>query len=128
MTVNERLEELSAEHRLAQNLVLRIRDELRRGMLDEQLFSTIVRRFDQELDRHFASEEAILVPNLVSGVGCDLASRLVAEHQMLRALMGDIRKGEVAALRAFADVLDAHVRFEERELYPACKSLLADRI
>ncbi len=58
----------------------------------------------RELQRHFAAEEALLLPrlNAAGPTHQALASRLLAER------------------------LDAHVRFEERQLFPAVEALTPD--
>jgi tellurite resistance-related uncharacterized protein len=66
----------------------------------------------EELEPHFAVEEAELVPRAIErgGALAELGARLLAEHAALRAETDPARLG---------DLLEAHVRFEERELFPA---------
>jgi hemerythrin superfamily protein len=84
--------------------------------------------FARELVAHFHAEETVLFPFLRARPDLDPALRaccdgLVAEHRRLEALR-DAVAGAVddpdacdAALRAFADLLEAHVRVEERVLF-----------
>ena len=106
-----RLRGLSSEHHAA--LVWARR--LRRGVDREPL----AERFARELEPHFAVEERWLAPALVDAGQSALATRLLAEHALLRRLVASEDHA------AFAEALFAHVRFEERELFPACERLPA---
>jgi len=69
---------------------------------------------------HFALEERVLLPALVRAGRADLAARTIDEHT-------DLRVALASPLR-FAELLEAHVRFEERELFPACEELVPDAL
>ena len=79
----------------------------------------LARRFDEQILRTHARAEEELLAGLVEPQ--DL-SRLRSEHAELTRLLelsrtakpGDLR----AHLGAFADLLERHVRWEERELFP----------
>jgi len=106
-------------------MVRRIREILADGALGGERIAQFSKTFDAEIEPHFNIEEELLLPQLNSLIGRELADRTLAEHRMLRELVGAVREGNVAALRAFADTLEAHVRFEERELYPAFESVVS---
>jgi hemerythrin-like domain-containing protein len=79
----------------------------------------LVRRFDgQIMSNHFRTEEDVLGAYLMPG---DL-DRLRSEHAALTRLVQSASSGAPAdqrsALTAFADLLERHVRWEERELFP----------
>lgn len=77
-------------------------------------------------DLHFRIEEEILLPAWLAGGGGDddeaaaMAARLAAEHLEIRAIARMLRAGRGAPdlLRELGALLDRHVRFEERELFP----------
>lgn len=73
------------------------------------------------LEKHFVEEETQFAPTLPALP--QLAERFRDDHTALRALMHRLHKGELAALAEFAQRLEAHVRFEERELFPALELL-----
>lgn len=83
--------------------------------------------FRDQLVEHFAIEEEVLFPALRSafaagGAEHALVDRVIAEHRELEALRAQIESasGEVPlaeALTAFADLLESHVRNEERGLF-----------
>lgn len=81
--------------------------------------------FESELERHFQSEEYELLPKLPMGAGLVLAQRTLAEHEQLRSLRSGLKARDVNALAEFAHLLYAHVRFEERELFPFIEAELA---
>ena len=86
---------------------------------------SLARRFEgQVFAAHAAAEEALL--------GAHLADpdrvRLAAEHAELKALVAHARTAapgeQRSALAAFADLLERHVRWEERELFPYAEAHL----
>lgn len=76
---------------------------------------------------HFAIEETILLPGwLAAAADADrgAASRVLVEHLEMRAAGRRLGRGDPAVdeLHALGDLLERHVRFEERELFPAIES------
>lgn len=82
--------------------------------------------FAAELEPHFCGEERDLPPLLSDAAGQPLLSRFAADHAALRRLAGELAEGRGELLAEFADLLAAHVRFEERELFPAIEQALAE--
>jgi hypothetical protein len=83
-------------------------------------------RFARELEPHFRVEEHWLLPALeVAGEGA-LVTRTRDEHARLRELVGPPASPE--RLAAFGGLLHAHVRFEERELFPRAERVLTDPV
>ena len=80
--------------------------------------------FAAELEPHFRIEEERLLPLLKNAGQAQLVERTLAEHASLRALAAQIDSGDPANLRRFGALLAAHVRFEERELFPAAEATL----
>ena len=88
----------------------------------------LARRYqDAVLTPHTKAEEELLGRHLPPA---DM-KRLVFEHaEMVRLLEAarQARPGDVRQLlSAFADLLERHVRWEERELFPACEEALDDK-
>lgn len=80
---------------------------------------SLVRRFDDQVMRtHLRTEEDVLGAHIVP----EDMHRLRAEHAELTRLLVEARGSDPAAQRAalaaFADLLERHVRWEERELFP----------
>lgn len=79
----------------------------------------LARRFEEQVLRpHAKAEEDLLGQYLTAG---DM-TRLRSEHKELARLVDTARTARSADLRAglgsFADLLERHVRWEERELFP----------
>lgn len=117
MKRDPRLHALSRDHHHA--LVLARRAS--RGDIDAE---TMRASFDAELAPHFAVEERVLLPALreAGGATLALAERTLSDHEAMRAA---VARGDVAEL---ARLLEAHVRFEEREVFPACEALLPSSV
>ena len=85
------------------------------------------RRFEAELAPHFAIEERELVGRCVA-LGeplASLAARVVADHDALRALVASLEPLLLTSqCDAFGARLEEHVRFEEREWFPALEEHL----
>jgi hemerythrin-like domain-containing protein len=84
-----------------------------------------VAAFFTETTSHFRIEEERLFPLLVRHAGSSpLLEQVLGEHDELRDLASALREeaatGDVTGVTMLqlADVLDAHVRREERELFP----------
>ena len=87
------------------------------------------RFFAAESVRHFRDEEERLFPLVADSEDArPLVIRALLEHQQLHALAGRVGDGDPARMRALADLLEAHVRFEERELFPLLERLLGDSL
>jgi hemerythrin-like domain-containing protein len=81
-----------------------------------------------ELDPHFAKEESILFTQSYSSSLAALVARAVEEHAAMRAIVGRFAEGggDDGALRTFGELLERHIRFEERELFPGIQEELGD--
>lgn len=117
------LRQLSREHHTALSLALRIAKaagpEARNVLL-----ATVPTLFRDELEPHFQTEEHSLLPPLARLGETALVERTLAEHARLRALAAAIGVGEASALAPFGTLLQAHVRFEERELFAVAEARL----
>lgn len=76
------------------------------------------------LKSHFDTEENALLPLLQDAGAQRLVERTLAEHRQLHELRAGLLRMDVTALEAFGKAMIAHVRFEERELFPAIEARL----
>lgn len=123
-----RLRGLSSDHHRSLVLVRHIRDTLSQGGSESDLCAHVAGHYDAELEPHFRAEEELLLPELTSESTRALAERTLSEHRLLRSQIAAGVSGRLDALRALADTLEAHVRFEERELYPACEVAVPEKV
>lgn len=126
MKRNPALQPLSREHHAA--LVLAKACERAAKSGNEEMIQKTCQRaiqaFSDELEPHFQIEEQSFLPLLHRSETQPLAERTWADHQQLRALLDGLWQNNAEALDHFGKCLSAHVRFEERELFPEIESLL----
>jgi iron-sulfur cluster repair protein YtfE (RIC family) len=117
---------LSREHQYALLLCLRIHRGLSEHGNDIDWVRarsvTALRFFDQELILHFKAEEQILFPAMSEMAGApEIIEELLQEHRRLHQLADRLRGDHAlqgGTLQEFADTLEAHIRKEERSLFP----------
>jgi len=76
-----------------------------------------------DLTSHFKAEEEVLFPAMRDFIGVsELLNELRSEHREMERLAERLQApkgvGLIEALGEFADLLEAHIRKEERELFP----------
>lgn len=111
------LQKLSREHHAA--LVL-----AKRAQRPDCDAAAIVRAFAIQLEPHFLAEESGLVAALDAAGQVALTERTLIDHQTLRDLARRLAAGDATSLRPFGELLEAHIRFEERDLFPRAESIL----
>lgn len=107
----------SREHHTGLQLVWKIRTGHKKAVQAERIASYVVWAFENDLAAHFSDEEQYLAPYLESNH--PFSTRLFQEHAILKEMVEKM-KGDpnAAALQSlFANTLEKHIRFEERELF-----------
>ncbi len=117
-----RLRGLSSEHHHALVFARSVTDHLADWTPDDG--AALERRFALAIDPHFRIEDELLLPALRSAGAADLVERTAEDHAYLRRHAEAAGAGDADVARAFAMRLIEHVRFEERDLFPACEELL----
>jgi len=84
-----------------------------------------------EGEQHFRIEEQVLLPGWLAAdpeADREAAARVLGEHLELRAAVRRFESGEATAeeVQRIGRLLEAHVRYEERELFPAIETALDD--
>ncbi len=79
--------------------------------------------FARELEPHFGVEEMHLLTAMAAAGEADLVARTRRDHARLRELVR--LPAERGVLREFGELLGAHVRFEEQELFPRAEQVLS---
>jgi hemerythrin-like domain-containing protein len=131
MKRSRELRPLSSEHHQALLVAFQMRKSLQGhaeaagAPRDLPGLVSLARRFEgQVFVPHAAAEEALLSDHLA---GPDRL-RLAAEHVELKRLVEHARASapgeQRAALAAFAELLERHVQWEERELFPYAEAHL----
>lgn len=120
------LQDLSREHHTALKLAL----HLKRAVADgndaaiDAACNQVREVFDSELLPHFREEEQCLLPALEAAGGSAVVARTLIEHRALQRLVRELEIPDPEVLLRFAELIGEHVRFEERELFPAAEELL----
>ncbi len=121
MKRSDALAPLSRDHHQVLYLAMRLKRAEDADLREEALafFAGVERR-------HFDVEEQVLLPGwLQASPGSDrgLAVRVAEEHLDIRIALRALR-GEVgpAELNRLGELLESHVRFEERVLFPAIEA------
>lgn len=81
-------------------------------------------RWPAQFAPHFAVEERVLLPALAAAGHTKAVAQALTQHAQLRALFERLQSGDLTALAAWGDAMQAHVRFEERELFPLAENVL----
>ena len=132
---HESLIPLSREHQYGLLLCLRIHQGLARNA-DEawvrRKANDAVEFFSSELTSHFKAEEQAVFPAMNNiAEATVLLDELVAEHRKLERLVSALAgsaPGLASSLGEFADLLEAHIRKEERELFPLYEKRVKDNV
>lgn len=126
MKRHPQLQDLSREHHGALQLALHAKRATLSGDATRIAASaaTCVNAFAAELDPHFVIEETILLPKLAQKGEHELVRRTLAEHEEMRRLVAQLNSPDATTLQSFSELLSAHVRFEERELFEVAQQHL----
>ncbi|MEC5387257.1 hemerythrin domain-containing protein [Uliginosibacterium sp. H3] len=87
---------------------------------------TVLQSLANELLPHFEEEERDILPILQGRYDAE-RTRALQDHDSLLRLASRIAGGDASALTEFGQILSAHIRFEERELFPLYESLITTK-
>ncbi len=127
MQRSDELAPLSREHHVALELALRLK---RATVLDAGDVRELVAGFWEEEGRdHFRAEEDVLLPAFARHAPADDPDvvRVLTEHDQLRrriAGLATVPSPGTEALHELGALLEAHVRHEERTLFPRIEAAL----
>lgn len=124
MKRNQALIPLSREHHAALVLARRAVAASRDESAARELSAALPDIFARELEPHFQIEEQLLLPPLRDAGEHARVARTLDEHRQLRALAHATGRAGPAGLASFGLLLEAHVRFEERDLFPLAEAIL----
>lgn len=126
---------LHEEHEVTLALWSRVEASLAANRPDAALLRTAAAALAEELDRHFAFEEAELFPRLAAAGEADIGSLLADEHATIREVGREfiaLAKSEPGNARLrplgleLAERIFAHVHKEELGLVPLVEDVLDD--
>lgn len=127
MKRSEALRSLSRDHHRA----LVVAQQLRRATAVEEGLATFTEFWQADGHHHFRIEEEVLLPvwALHGEVDREGMVRMLSDHLWIRSEALRLQRSDVSldSLRELGERLAAHVRFEERELFPAIEADLDER-
>jgi hypothetical protein len=112
------LRDLSDDHHVA----LLLAQRCRRNPLGA--WPDVMETFRGHIEPHFRIEEDHLVPALEALGENELVTRIRKDHAAIRALVQAAEPDRAGIVR-FGEMLEAHVRFEEREVFEETQHRLA---
>lgn len=124
MKRSQELIALTREHHHALVLARRAIDGARDATAARELATGLADIFASQLEPHFQNEEQTLLPPMRDAGELARVARTLDEHRRLRALAQAVGQGDLGSLAPFGRLLEAHVRFEERELFPLAEAIL----
>lgn len=97
-------------------------------LLVSTLWKEIEKKFISNLEPHFQIEETLIAPNLAVKGRVKLLKRFYNDHENLRKFIKSGSKRTAHALQSFGELLEKHIRFEERELFEVAQRSLSQEI
>lgn len=122
MKRDKNLRNLSSDHHQALALTRSIFTAIKNHKDDDLFIKQITDKFHNELLPHFKLEEQALLPELEKAGEHSLINRTLDEHAELNRLITDLQSH--GNLFRFAELLKAHVKFEESILFETCQRQL----
>lgn len=117
----------SQEHHHGLLCVWKIRQGFHKSVSNERISRYVLHFFETDLRQHFKMEEEKLFVKLPP----DNAMRIDAEndHKMIYTLIEDLKQtpGDKKLLENFADTLEKHIHFEERQLFQHMQKVFSEQ-
>ena len=120
---------LSQDHYEGLLIAERIRRGLSKKASPEVIAEYVAHFWKSHLATHFQQEEALLLPLIAEMEEATLAKRLVDEHRLIRELVTlarDDARERAQRLLELSRLIKAHIRFEERVLFPALEEQIPE--
>jgi hemerythrin-like domain-containing protein len=129
MKRHPQLQPLSRQHHNGLLAVLLLKKGIARSAPTNIMAAFINDFWNTDLEEHFTAEEIWLLPEAKNTVMEEaLHERLNNEHEQLRRYIDLIQEEtvDVAVIASFANLLEQHIRFEERIYFPRAEKLLTE--
>lgn len=129
MKRHQQLQPLSRQHHNGLLAALLLSKGIKKNASTFVMRDFIIYIWQTDLEAHFSDEEKFLLPAIKhTAIYETLGQRLLQEHDAIRSLVQLLQKNnaEYTDIQKFADLLEAHIRFEERVLFPKTEALLTE--
>lgn len=116
MKRHEALVQLSRDHHFGLLLCWKLKEGLKREISPERMSKYIQLFYTQNLKPHFLEEEESIFPLL--GNEHPLISEAISQHREFEKMISD-GFDSAEKIQNFRDLLELHIRTEERQIFPA---------
>ncbi len=127
---DQALQPLSRQHHQGLMVSLLLSKGLKKNLTTKPMRDFILQFWQDDLQKHFEIEEQYLTPIAKSYAMLEpLITRMLMEHQQMLLIINRInneaRAEQLETIKEFADKLEQHIRFEERELFEQIQQTLS---
>jgi hemerythrin-like domain-containing protein len=128
MKRDKNLQPLSRQHHNALMAVLLLKKGFAKNADAEVMKHFILSVWKDELKEHFEMEEQLLSAHDENDFLSPLINQMRKEHEIIKEMIGEFLPHSTSLLRIeqFYQILEQHIRFEERVLYPAVEKNLSE--
>ena len=129
MKRSESLQALSREHHDALMFCLLLKKGVRKHVALDTLKDFIHQFWRFDLEPHFQNEEMILIPLLERNrFPQNLIRSIKTDHDIIRNIQHRIDIGGISykTIENFSNVLDQHIRFEERLVFESVQEIIPE--
>jgi hemerythrin-like domain-containing protein len=120
---SRQLSPLSRDHHQGLLLAWKIRQGIKNGT-DKIIIADYIKWFWlNELEEHFREEEEILAPYLKDN---EMIQRMFKEHHRIKSIIHNDHLVDEGSLTELALLVNDHIRFEERELFPLAEKMIKE--
>jgi hemerythrin-like domain-containing protein len=114
---DEGLIPFSHDHHHGLRFCRKVKEQIKNNMAPSLIAAFICQTWEDSMKKHFQEEETLLLPLL--SPADPLRIKTEKDHLGIKALVETIEANpDIIYLRFFAEKLIAHIRFEERKLFP----------
>ena len=122
---SEHIVQLSKDHHFTLLFCWKIRSGVKAQIEPIRMIRYVQYFWEQHMKPHFSAEETLLF----APVKDVLVEKALEQHAAIRGQINSLNAQQqdvIAQLSTLADIVDDHVRFEERELFPYLESVLSN--
>lgn len=127
MKRDQNLQPLSRQHHNALMAVLLLKKGVAKNADKEVMKNFILSLWNDELKEHFLLEEQEFSEYHQNKILSPFIEQMYQEHQVIRQLVHDLFSDSATTqiFKKIYQILEQHVRFEERVLFPAIEKVLS---
>ena len=124
MKRHEALVQLSRDHHFGLLLCWKLKEGIKKEIAPDRMGRYTTEFFQSHLEPHFKEEEETIF--LILGNEHPFISDARTEHDILRGMVAD-GFNEIKQVQAFRDLLETHIRKEERQIFPEIENRATDK-